>query len=63
MESLELDEHFLNDLELAILKRVTMLSVQQSVDLGLLFSSFGSSELFECLDKIVGKGIDELTSD
>lgn len=62
MEALELDEQFLNDLELAILKRVTTLSVEQCVELGILFSSFGSTELFECFDKIVGRGIDELTS-
>lgn len=63
MDDLELDETFVNDLELAVLKRTTMLSAEQCVELSLLFSSFGSTELYECFDKIVGKGIDELTPD
>jgi hypothetical protein len=62
-DALELSDSFLNDVEIAVLKRTTQISASQAVELGLLFSSFGSTELYECLDKIVGKGIDELNSE
>lgn len=61
-DALQLSAEFLESLELAILKRVTQMTPTLVLPLLDLFSDTGSTELYECLDRIIGRGIDELTA-
>jgi hypothetical protein len=60
-ESLKLPVGFLTNLELALLNRATQMSTQNVLDLAPLMTDFGSTEMYECFDRILGNRIDELS--
>ena len=60
-DTLELSSGFFEKLELALLNRVTSMSVRHVLELAPAMVDLGSTEIYECFDRIIGDKIDELT--
>jgi hypothetical protein len=60
-ETLNLSSEFLETLEFALLNRATSMTPKHVLDLAPVMVQFGSSEIYECFERIIGDKIDDLT--